>query len=227
MDKEHPDQKRQFDSRDIKPRQDINYFTKLRQPKGITKFFQKFKTTFLSGRRKFFTITFIAIIVVAAVVLIFFLATRDNNEIETPPAAISRSAIEVYNEAVAVSSTPAANAFSDALNIFDTAIAEADNEELKNEIIYRKSSFYQLYSAYQEATNILIELLNKDSLTVSQRQTCMISLISIYHSLGYDQEADELEEEFNQLYPSGDDSEYEEQTSEDATTENKSMEEDS
>ncbi|MDR1703471.1 MAG: hypothetical protein LBS19_02130 [Clostridiales bacterium] len=156
------------------------------------------------GWRKFALLAFI-LAAIAAVVVIFSI----NSGNQTKPQDIvqdlsyTETANAVYKEAVTVSQGASDTAYFDALAVFDKAIAEHDSADVKNEIIYMKAEFYHINSADDDAIALLLELKDKDGLTVTQQSKVFSLLISVYQANGNTESADKLLTEYNNLYPGG------------------------
>jgi TolA-binding protein len=194
-----------FNSQDIGKVPKEEYFIKTRKEHNLRSFFESInRIPILRGWRKF---AILALLLVAIAVPIIISVINDNKQPEPPVIVHEMNPVEiagdVYKEAVTISQNSSDTAYFDALSIFNDAIEEYDNEEVKIEIKYMKAEFYNLYGARSDAIALLLELNENEQITDAQKSRVLIQLITSYQMNGDIEDANAWLDEFNRLYPGG------------------------
>jgi outer membrane protein assembly factor BamD (BamD/ComL family) len=193
----------EFNSRDITKRPTTEYFVKTRQKFGPRLILERIdKVPLLRGWRKFVALALVVIVIVAPITIIC-IANQPQSTEPAPEVPATRTASEIYQQAVEASLTGKDSAYFDALAVFDDAIAEATNEEVKTEIKIMKATFLSMNGAYLDAIALLLELKDSEAITSGQKGKVMIMLINLYHDHGYTADAEALAAEYEELYPGG------------------------
>ena len=142
------------------------------------------------------------IIIAAAVVFIPQLIRSSKSDVPTDDRPASVIASDVYKAAVDLLLQGDSDvAYADALAMFDTAIAQHDDEFTKNEIRFKKAALLSTRGDKAAAIAVLQDVLdNYPQLDYAQQFKTVDTLIIYYDSTGEAAKADQLRAEYGELY---------------------------
>lgn len=162
-----------------------------------------FIKSLFKGKRKFITIGIIAAILLLIIILILWLTIwsqpdANTNGSSTTEENWSQELADTENEADAIFNSDSETSFAEAINYFDTKIAETEDSNRQFDLKISKASFLNNNGASQIAIDNLTEI-DENSLTDTQLYQLYLSLAYAYRQIGDEEYAKIYEEKISTL----------------------------